>query len=607
MANHYLFPNDNKSFRRKFFIGFDVENDGNKGGRGSFQYAHFYGKIPKKDTHHNIEESPSVIIDIGFHDREEAMAFIDTLGDHSPKPCLVGFNTAYDYPFFQEVFDDGARTIVGSRFISGRTRKGIRIYDCTNFVEGSLENWIKLLKMEETEGIKKYDLKETEKRCRDDARATCELANFLQDTFIKEGIPWGATLPSCALKFFQKDFLEIPFVRDGSNVNILERNAYYGGRSEVFYRDEGPVHQYDVNSMYVSIMKNKMFPVPQKGKIHNDVSRFGYYMFKPEDFMYIADVTVEVPPDTVIGPLPYREKRGGKLLFPRGVFRTWVTSIELEEAMNLEAVELLNCHQYILYTQQKPFFKEYAEFCWNMRMKAKKEGNPAMDRLWKKMGNSLYGKFGQRLMDFDFFGKLSDFIVDPDVIKDMTKIRVFQQEGIEMLTIRGEKNTESNISFPCIPLFISAYGRLYLYRAMKDLESHGYKTVYTDTDSLKVRGTLNQREDIERCLNVGTELGQFKYEGFAEKAQFWKPKFYKINGDIKAKGIKKNAKITEEEECVTSIYSAPNRERESIRRGLEVNKWIEKGKVLSKWTDTKRDWSGFSSLARSVNIPSSEI
>ncbi len=595
MANHYLFPQVFKPSLRKYFIGFDVENDGSIGGRKSFQYAHFYGIVPTNNHKKSPNERTTETIDIGFHNRDNAMSFLEKLGRRKPRPSLIGFNTSYDYPFFQEIMDDNQRTVVGGRFIKGKTKSGIKLYDCSNFVDGSLELWIQTLKMEETFGIKKYDLKETEKRCRDDARATYHLADYLETTFLENHIPMGCTIAGTALNFFKSNFQKTPFIRDSSFLNEIERNAYYGGRTEVFYRGECSVHEYDVNSMYVWIMANKNFPVPQYGKYYGTGNRFERHLFD-EEFLTIADVTVNVPDDTFYGPLPFRSGLNEKLLFPRGKFRTWSTSVELLSALKYDQIEIEKVHKYVVYVRTAPFLKDYALYCWNRRKQAKAEGNKPLELMWKKLGNSLYGKFGQRIPEFDFFGKTEDF----DIVIDNPekyKPRIVYNEGIPMISYKSQEKVESEIAFPCIALFVSAYGRVCIYEAMKELEKNGYTTVYTDTDSLKVRGTENQRKSIEKCIHSGGDLGDFKYEGFSEHFQAFKPKFYKKDGVLTAKGVKKNSVVVETEDTVISTYSKPFRERESLRRKVNVNQWTEIKKVLNKWDDNKREWIGENSLA----------
>ena len=58
--------------------------------------------------------------------------------------------------------------------------------------------------------------------------------------------------------------------------------------------------------------------------------------------------------------------------------------------------------------------------------------------------------------------------------------------------------------------------------------------IYSDTDSIKIKGELNTADFI------GVELGQFKDEGKAQIAMFYHPKAYFWNGEFTFAGVNKD-------------------------------------------------------------------
>src|SRR5690606_10746853 len=90
---------------------------------------------------------------------------------------LIGFNSAYDVIYLGDIVDSKTRLDAGSRFIQAKTVNGTKIYDVSNHVIGTLEEWIKKLNMPVTKRAGYLDSEQGKKeQVLDDAKATYILA-----------------------------------------------------------------------------------------------------------------------------------------------------------------------------------------------------------------------------------------------------------------------------------------------------------------------------------------------------------------------------------------------------------------------------------------------
>jgi hypothetical protein len=554
-------------------LAFDIENDPKT---GKFINAAVYGYIR---DHHGKEHQQNKY----FTDQTEFTDYLMSLRKPKDKNIptkIVLFNASYDFWFIEKITDDAKTLTSGTSIITGKLKNGIPIMDLTNLTrQGTLENWIKYLDMENKFGIKKESLDNLEARVKSDARATYELGNYLENFFVHEmGIPLKLTIASAArylysLNFFPK-FNHIWFrsEEDAEKFNTYERKAYRGGRVECFVKGKEKIKSYDINSMYLSVMRDNVFPDPNTAKEINNPRQL------PEQDLYIADIEVEVPKQ-YIGVLPTLDPKTGKLIFPTGTFRGHFASPELNYAIKECSVKVIKIHSVITYDSY-PYFHEYAKFIWKKRKEYKDKGNKGMDILIKYLGNTLYGGFGQRNKE-SYMGKLNDFNLNDLITKTPPKIS--EIEGEKYITANGVEGEDSQHTFPCIPVFITSFARLVLLKALIANEDN---IVYCDTDSVKVNNPV-------KGIKIGKELGEWDYEG-EETIEFHKSKMY---GD-KCKGVPKRA-VLEWEDEVRKIYSydKPNKMKESFRRGLTPALWKKTIKEVSK-IDDKRIW-----ISEKVSIP----
>ncbi len=551
------------------FLCMDTENNPQT---GEFILGCLYGYY--RDHHgkkHLIEET--------FYDRFELMNRLEEIAKAGGKkniPYRLGlFNADYDLYYIRELVCDTSRVYVGSRLITARLRvggkRGIPIWDATNLVRGSLEDWIKNLDMEKKYGIKKLSLNNLEERCLNDTKATFYLFEWLEDTMVYEfKIPLKYTIGSCARELFRRHFQKIDLIRNSEFLNNFEREAYRGGRCEVFKRGRFRVKSYDVNSMYLSIMRDVDIPIPQSAQYHDN--GIGFDIDKP----CVVHCKVRVP-EQIIAPLPYMDK---KLFFPVGIFKGYWCTPELREALKY-GTEILEVYEYIEYEEIAPIFREYAEFIWKKRQEHKEEGDRNLDYMYKTLGNSLYGKYGERNERGGWI-KLSEW--DGDI--EGYDIREYI-DGEKYIYI-GKEPIDSKHTFPIIPAWITTHARLKLLREMKKREKY---VVYCDTDSIHI---------LSECPNPiepSKELGGWGFE-YEREQVYYRPKFYAE----KTKGVPKRAEILENNDNIIRFkYTTPIKRASAIRRGIPQNKWIETLKELQK-TDDKRVWNNETGESKPIFI-----
>lgn len=569
MFKFFLFPKKLKHERNPPpFIAFDCENNPKT---GDFISVAWYGKYI--DSNSNIQDTE------GYS--TSRFEFMDTLRKIASKRPgrnafrLVGHNVDYDLNYITEIIQDGTRLSSGSRLITARLKcggiKGIKIFDTMNFIRGSLKDWIEDLNMSKI-GIVKLPLTQLKERNLMDAKATWYLMDFINNFIMNElQIPLQSTIGACSLYYFQTQHLSKGLIRNSEYLNEFERKAYKGGRCETFKRGNQHVKSYDVHKMYLSIMRDIEVPLPQSARFVKGDKGFNELL--KSDKLFIAYVKVQVSKQ-YIAPLPYFKD---KLIFPTGIFSGHYCSNELRESLK-HGVKILKVYEYVYYREKIKLFEKFADRVWELFNRYEKMHNPNLAYMIKTIGNSLYGKFGEKHGGNQWI-KLIDYDGDIEGCDGM-----FYQ-GEEYVYIRGGKSEDSKHTFPCIPAFITAAGRVLLLNRLKLREK---EAVYCDTDSAHVDTILD--------LDNGDGLGEWGFE-YEKEQEYHKPKMY---GD-KCKGVPGKAELVAVgNEYFYYSYQKPLKRAEAIRKGDRQNKWIWILKRVSL-IDDKRSWDGFESNPLHLN------
>jgi hypothetical protein len=246
----------------------------------------------------------------------------------------------------------------------------------------------------------------------------------LYDLVERLGGEVGITTPSTAMRLFRRRFLG----RNGTPRRVARwrhwddckdpkrcggcahrwyRRGYYGGRTEIFWTELKNGKYSDINSSYVAAMRQPM-PV---GDRFVDEGRLDWRRHPSRGGRYggFAECTVYVPPECPIPPLPHRDGKTGKLLFPTGRFHgVW----DVDELRLLDDPLVGGRIEHVTRTvwfRLKDLFRDMVDTLWGFRapqcsecgegMQARGDKSPCehfdegLSALAKLIGNGAYGKF----------------------------------------------------------------------------------------------------------------------------------------------------------------------------------------------------------------------
>lgn len=344
------------------------------------------------------------------------------------------------------------------------------------------------------------------------------------------------TLAGQSLGAFRHRFMHTNLlVHNYEDILTLEGLSYRGGRCEAFRLGTFEnIYALDINSMYPFVMRNMKYPT----KVLNT---------KPLTVQSIDDLKAALSAghfvladcDIHLNEPSIACKRE-KLFFPVGDIRQVLTSPEIEYLLeNPECGTILKVHSLVIY-EQAVIFSEFVDFFYDFRQNT---DNQAYKLMAKLLLNSLYGKFGQRS-----FGKsvlIEDektYSIYTDMMRDAGTKEIWVDVG-QKYVLHGNDlylttQTEGQYapdSIPIIASTVTAHARVLLWNLIKIAGREN--VVYCDTDSLFV--SQAGYDNLSAWISP-TELGKLKLEkqGIVEIRGC---KDYTFNGEVKRKGIKKNA------------------------------------------------------------------
>lgn len=300
----------------------------------------------------------------------------------------------------------------------------------------------------------------------------------------------------------------------GQMAEAIIREAYFGGRTEVFVPRLFDGYHYDVNSLYPSVMKAHEYPVGKYFVVQGARAEKcfdAWLTFHAGNGIMECDVFV---PDQFYPPLPYKKvlKRSterGKLLFPVGhLSGTW-TFPELEHAIDCGA-RIHTVKQVIYWPRTEAVFKEYVE-----TFEAMKKGSKGAKKQFAKiMLNSLYGKFGmQRLRESLLPESYKALCEEQDVFYMEREHFLLDEKMVWTDVYSNSKYIQVHLA-----CFVTSYARIVLHQALIE-ETSGQK-FYCDTDSVVSQNTFHDD------LVDPDEFGKWDLENVVKKGIYLQPKLY---------------------------------------------------------------------------------
>ncbi len=381
----------------------------------------------------------------------------------------------------------------------------------------------------------KAPLKEVKKYCRRDVE-------ILRDSllywigFIKDHDcgPFRLTAGSQALAAFRRRRLSgRVWIHKEPEILSLERDAYFGGRTEIFYKGKKPKGKYvllDVNSLYPYVMLNYRFPINFERVIQTPTipQALGYI----HRFCVVAEVELDVK-----HPF-YAFRHKGKTIFPTGEIRTFVCTLGLR--MAAARGEIKRVLKLAIY-KRGPLFKDYVSYFYPLKVKAKEEKDKVTETLVKRYLNTLYGKFGQMIPE-DLERRE---VEDPAFYRELrvdaaTGHRMEFIQCLRVQLLRGGL-LEGGESMPAVCAHVTEYGRFYLALMMVHV---GWENVlYCDTDSIIVNA--KHLPKMKPWLDE-LEIGMLSVKQKATTLEIHGAKDYRFGRTRKIKGVgSKGKKVSE--------------------------------------------------------------
>jgi hypothetical protein len=314
----------------------------------------------------------------------------------------------------------------------------------------------------------------------------------------------GITAAATSMRTFRRTYLSHQVFRHEIDHSFV-RQAYYGGRVEVFRKHLDGVRYYDINSCYPYVMQADMPSGESRTEWHG---RPNARMRKR--LIGFAEASVEYPVDVEFPCLPVRDEQG-KLIFPVGSFSGIWPAIELYRAEEQGAT--VHWGRSVWYSKS-PFLAHYTRELYKYRNKSHPDYIKGLELVVKILLNSIYGKFGMK-------PEKEKVIFVNDGIAPDGAIPVTDDEDCKLFKV--PQTVSAPYIIPQVAAHITALARLKLHDYMLLASSRGI-LAYVDTDGVQTTANLD-----DLC---SSELGSLKDEGqgVVYNAIYLQPKVYLLTG-----------------------------------------------------------------------------
>ncbi|UTU47193.1 protein-primed DNA polymerase B [Muninn virus] len=508
-----------------------------------------------------------------FHRKRDFRKWLNSLENTT---ILVSFNLPFDFHMavgdLKEVVGDKKLNIESQPFFVSVKRKNskkkpivIKFIGLENFT-GKAHKLSKLAQIYNVTSKIEYDVKNVKKYSEDLKNYCMNDAKIVYEIYTKYFFkPDFKHIPLSATSIFYRELKASASEKINCNrtefVKKIERKAYFGGRNEAFYLSYDNIKQYDVNSLYPSIMAYSKLPYAFKEyKIKTNITELiSVYESDSLEGIVYAKVLAYQP------CLPLKLK--DTLIFPIGVFEGYYYICELMHYYKKGWLDILETGDLILYNAKPGLFKEYVEETYNERRKHPK--GSFLNEFLKIKLNAGYGKFAERkriifkLKDKAVEGERRLVKVDGEYKLGMVK-NLYGELYLEFKTDREKENR-----FTALAGCVTALGRV----KIADLIEQAGVCVYVDTDSVFTPNTLP----------VDENLGGLKLE-YQGDFRFHALKFYKIGDRVKQKGVPYNSILLKEDgDSVEYEYTQLVKYRSAIRRKIPAYSYIKTVKKISNY------------------------
>lgn len=537
----------------------------------------------------------------------DVQPFLDWLEARGPIRCFA-HNLAYDIGnIWRDRLDELDITMVGNRLVRARW-KNVTLLDSSNV-------WpMPLAKVGKSIGLEKMEMDvESEEYVFRDVEIVIEAMALAERICIQYGADMKSTLGSISISIWQAGV--IGGVNWQSTMEDI-RNAYYGGRVELFkteasminevyvdntnpcepqtFRakktvDKGEIFYTDINSLYPAMMLNKFPDGDDQFFDCETLAEAKTLLLSDEELYGVVHCDIDIPETLRISPLPVKREGSGEVCFPVGPASGWWTVHEVRYALS-KGCKLKKLKDAYGSRTGSYYYREFVETFYRLRKEELDKPQPDEGKtlFYKLLMNNLYGQLGMK-------GSVTRSI---HLTSDMVEV---DEEGEMHLTRQGIPFGTKLLADVAIPLpdhvnylhaaYVTSYGRLKLMSYMDQVGAENL--IYCDTDSLFFIW------DGPLPFPLSTTLGEMKLEDKPMWVQTRSPKMYRYEtakkGRVtKAKGVPKK-KQDEFYDTGCADFWQPWRLRESIVCADRIpDPDDEDVKVLGVWRRVmKRVVSGY--------------
>jgi hypothetical protein len=341
------------------------------------------------------------------------------------------------------------------------------------------------------------------------------------------------TIASQSFETYRHSFMDHRIhIGSDPEVTSLERDGYFGGHADCLKIGpvEGPVYELDVNAMYPYVMSLHSFP-----------TKLTRHVYEPPitGWQGIGDLErciARVHLRARRAPYPYRTDSG--IRYAYGDYHTVLVGEELKQAAL--RMDIVSCSELAIY-KMEPIFETWAKFAYAFRLLSAWEGDRAEADLWKRLANSLYGRFGM---------KGSRWEDAPDVTPVVEYgTWTYHPPGAGVpVTYRAiawhvqqrVRKGEAPHSFPAIAAWVTMHARIYMDQLV---DVAGERQVYyRDADCLHVTKLGYQRLKASSLIGE-TQLGKLKIKGVHSAAHYWGVRDYMLGGEHICAGVNGKGKV----------------------------------------------------------------
>lgn len=255
-----------------------------------------------------------------------------------------------------------------------------------------------------------------EEYLKQDCKALGQVMECVYDMAINRlGGDVGITAASTAMKLFRRKYMgnygisaKIPRHRHWAHCKLKGtrknpgpcigcahdwiRRGYYGGRTEIIRMFGTRLNYFDINSSYVAAMFQPM-PIGSRIVDPGPSIHWARHHSRGGRYAGFCECTVYIPPECPLPPLPHKDPKTGKLMFPTGQFHgVW----SLEELALLDDPLVNGEIRYVSSTvwfKLEIMFEPMVNSLWALRDPTRADFDEGLSAFAKLLGNSTYGKF----------------------------------------------------------------------------------------------------------------------------------------------------------------------------------------------------------------------